>query len=121
MVDLAKRDRAAAEDRASVEHDRANRAEDEIKILREQLNEANRQKDTYFSRACQLDDVKVEIDRLRHVDGENGGLRDQLRDLEHRIATLNDKISDMDRANISLKDQCTENDQMMAKFADEIR
>ena len=27
----------------------------------------------------------------------------------------------MDRANASLKDQCRENDQMMARFADEIR
>jgi len=41
--------------------------------------------------------------------------------MEHRIATLNDKISDMDRVNMSLKDQVSENDSMMARFADEIR
>ena len=73
---MAKRDRAAAEDRAQGEQERANRAEDEIKVLREQLLEANRAKDTYFSRACQLDDVKVEMERLRHVESDNGQLRD---------------------------------------------
>lgn len=52
MVDMAKRDKAAAEDRASMESERANRAEDEIKMLREQLLEANRAKDNYYSRAC---------------------------------------------------------------------
>lgn len=76
MVDMASRERAAAEDRAQMEADRANRAEDEIKQLREQLLEAGRAKDTYFSRACQLDDVKVELERLRHVEGDNGKLRD---------------------------------------------
>ena len=41
--------------------------------------------------------------------------------MEHRIAQLNDKVIDMDRNNGALKDQCSENDQMMARFADEIR
>ena len=45
-------------------------------MLREQLMEANRAKDTYFSRACQLDELKVEMDRLRHVESENGKLKD---------------------------------------------
>ena len=121
MVEMAKREKQAAEDRAEMDHQRANRADDEVKTLRDQLLEANRAKDTYFSRACQLDDAKVELERLRHVEGDNGHLRDQLRDMESRIAQLNDKISDMDRANVSLKDQCTENDRMMARFADEIR
>ena len=43
------------------------------------------------------------MERLRHVEGDNGKLRDQLRDMEHRIAQLTDKVSDMDRANNSLK------------------
>ena len=86
MVDMAKRDKAAAEDRAQMEQERANRAEEEIKILRDQLLEANRAKDNYYSRACQLDDVKIEMERLRHVESDNGNLRDQLRDMEHRIA-----------------------------------
>lgn len=76
MVDMAKRDKAAADDRSLMEADRANRAEDEIKMLREQLLEANRAKDNYYSRACQLDDVKIEMERLRHVESENGTLRD---------------------------------------------
>ena len=104
-----------------MEMERANRAEEEIKMLREQLLEANRAKDNYYSRACQLDDVKIEMERLRHVESDNGNLRDQLRDMEHRIAQLTDKVSDMDRANNGLKQQCQENDQMMARFADEIR
>ena len=104
MVDMAKRDKAAADDRSLMEADRANRAEDEIKMLREQLLEANRAKDNYYSRACQLDDVKIEMERLRHVESENGTLRDQLRDMEHRIAQLNDKVNDMERANNGLKD-----------------
>ena len=41
--------------------------------------------------------------------------------MEHKIAQLTDKVSDMDRANNSLKQQCQENDQMMARFAEEIR
>ena len=52
MVDMAKREKQAAEDRADMEHQRANRADDEVKTLRDQLLEANRAKDTYFSRAC---------------------------------------------------------------------
>jgi len=90
-------------------------------MLREQLLEANRAKETYFSRACQLDELKVEMDRLRHVEADNGKLRDQLRDMEHRNASLNDKLIDIERANASLTDQCRENDLMMAKFAEEIR
>lgn len=35
IVDLTKRDKQAADDRADMEMQRANRAEDEIKILRE--------------------------------------------------------------------------------------
>lgn len=35
MVDMAKRDKAAAEDRSHMEMERANRAEEEIKMLRE--------------------------------------------------------------------------------------
>ncbi len=121
MVDMAKRERESAEDRARMEHESAERAEEEVRMLREQLLEANRAKETYFSRACQLDELKVEMDRLRHVEADNGKLRDQLRDMEHRIASLNDKLSDMERANTSLIEQCKDNDQMMAKFADDIR
>ena len=121
MVDMAKRDKAAAEDRAHAEMERANRAESELKVLCDRLLEANNAKENYFNRACQLDDAKVELDRLRHIESDNCKLREQLRDMEHRIASLNDKVSDMDRANASLKDQCRENDQMMARFADEIR
>lgn len=73
---MTKREKAAAEDRVRMECDRASRAEEEIKMLRDQLTEANRAKDSYFSRSCQLDEVKVEMDRLRHVEHENGKLRD---------------------------------------------
>lgn len=52
VVDLAKREKDSAEDRARMELDRAMRAEEEIRLLREQLMEANRAKDSYFSRAC---------------------------------------------------------------------
>ena len=48
--------------------------------LRDQLTEANHAKDTYFSRSCQLDDAKIELERLRHVEGENSGLRGKTRD-----------------------------------------
>lgn len=85
-------------------NERVNRSEEEVHMLREQLMEANRAKDTYFSRACQLDELKVEMDRLRHVESENGKLKDQLRQMEHRIAELNDRINDMDRTNVGLKD-----------------
>lgn len=118
---MAKRERDSAEDRARMEHESGQRAEEEIRMLREQLLEANRAKETYFSRACQLDELKVEMDRLRHVEADNGKFRDQLRESEHRIASLNDKLSDVERANVSLTDQCRENDLMMAKFAEEIR
>ena len=64
--------------------------------------DANRAKDNYYGRACQLDDVKVEMDRLRHVEAENGSLRDQVRELEHNVAKLNDRINDMDRTNNGL-------------------
>lgn len=94
--------KSAAEDRATLEVDRANRAEDEIRILRDQLMDANRAKDNYYGRACQLDEVKVEMDRLRHVEAENGNLRDQVRELEHKAATLNDRINDLDRTNSGL-------------------
>lgn len=90
-------------------------------MLREQLLEANRAKDNYFSRACQLDELKVEMDRLRHVESDNGKLRDQLREMEHRMAELNDRIADMDRVNGGLKEQIRENDCVMARFAEEIR
>jgi chromosome segregation ATPase len=103
-MDLAKRDKSSAEDRCRMEEERANRAEDEIKMLRDQLLEANRAKDSYFSRACQLDDVKIEMDRLRHVEGDNGKLRDTMRDMEHRIGMLNDKVVEMERSNNGLKD-----------------
>ena len=72
-------------------------------MLRDQLLEATRAKESYFSRACQLDDVKIEIDRRRHVESDNGKLRDTMRDMEHRIGMLNDKVVDMDRVNQSLK------------------
>jgi len=41
--------------------------------------------------------------------------------MEHRLAELNDRITDMDRTNMGLKDQVRENDNMMARFADDIR
>ena len=44
------------------------------------------------------------MERLRHVESDNGQLRDQARDMEHRIAKLNDKVSDMDRCNNGLKE-----------------
>ena len=103
-MEISKREREAAEDRANLANERANRADDEVSMMREQLLEANRAKDTYFSRACQLDEAKVELDRLRHVELENGKLRDQLREMEHRVAELNDRVTDMDRTNGGLKD-----------------
>ena len=104
MVEMAKRDKAAAEDRGHAEMERANRAEAELKVLCDRLLEANTAKENYFNRACQLDDAKVELDRLRHIESDNGKLREQLRDMTQRIDSLNDKISDMDRANAGLKD-----------------
>ena len=74
-----------------------------------------------MSQVCQVDEMKVEVDRLKYVDVENGALRGQMRDLEHQNAQLNDRISDMDRVNSTLKEQCVENDSLMAKFAEDIR
>lgn len=76
MLEMAKRDRLSAEERAEHEQQRAARAEDEVTQLRDALLEAGRLKEQYCARALQLDDAKLEVDRLRHVDLENGQLRD---------------------------------------------
>ena len=61
------------------------------------------------------------MDRLRHFEADNGRLRDQMRDMEHRQMTQADKLTDMERLNESLRNQVSDNDHAMTRFADEIR
>ena len=57
-----------------------------------------------------MDTLKVEMDRLRHYEGDNQRLREQMRDLEHRQLTQADKLTDMERLNESLRNQAADND-----------
>jgi len=58
-------------------------------VLRAQLEETMKAKESYFNKSCHLEEIKAELDRLRHVDAENINLRDQTRDMEQRIVSLN--------------------------------
>ena len=61
------------------------------------------QKDEYYRKSCDLENLKIELERLRHVEGDNGKLRDTMRDMEGRISNLNDKLIEMERANHNQK------------------
>ena len=44
-----------------------------------------------------MENCKIELDRLSHVESDNQKLRDTMRDMDARIANLNDKLIDMER------------------------
>ena len=90
-------------------------------MLRTQLVETQNAKEEYYRRSCDLENAKIELDRLRHVDSDNNKLRDQMKDMDSRLATLNEKLIDMERQNHNQKQQISDNDIMMTRFADDIR
>ena len=45
-------------------------------MLRTQLVETQNAKEEYYRRSCDLENAKIELDRLRHVDSDNNKLRD---------------------------------------------
>ena len=61
------------------------------------------------------------MERFRHVEGENGRLRNKVHEAEHRIAELTDSVSNLTRVNAACKEQAVENDMMMQRVAQEIR
>ena len=85
-------------------------------------------KESYFNKSCHLEEIKAELDRLRHVDAENCNLRDQMRDMEQRIVSLSGQVvvigranTELNKENNALKERCEENGIDMTRFADEIR
>ena len=77
--------------------------EGENKSLRDQLKDVSTAKEEYYKRSCELDTLKVEMDRLRHYEADCTKLREQMRDMEHRQLINADKLTDMERMNESLR------------------
>ena len=121
MVEAAKREQRDAEDKSMQDVSRANRLEEETQLLRTQLKETILAKDEYYRRSMDLENCKIELERLRHVERDNAKLRDSMKEMDGRMTTLNDKLMDVERTNQAQKTQIHENDIMMTRFADDIR
>ena len=65
--------------------------------------------------------IRDDLDRMKGTDMENRQLKDIRRDYEVRITTLEARNSDLERTIIGLKQQVHDNDNLMNKFAEEIR
>ena len=46
-----------------------------------------------------LENCKIELERLRHVERDNAKLRDSMKEMDGRMTTLNDKLMDVERTN----------------------
>lgn len=58
---------------------------------------------------------------MRMFESDNNMLRENRRDNEIKIQNLNDRNFDLEKTIVGLKDQLAENDQLMQRFAEEIR
>ena len=97
MVEAAKRDKANAEEMSHDSQIRVSRLEEDMNQLRCQLRDMTEQKDEYYRKSVELDSLRIEVERLKHVEQENPRLREELRSTDKRVAMTSDQLADRDK------------------------
>lgn len=95
--------------------------EKELTDCKKQNIELRARKDELGLKLNDYDKIRLELDRMRMFESDNNMLRENRRDNEIKIQNLNDRNFDLEKTIVGLKDQLAENDQLMQRFAEEIR
>lgn len=85
------------------------------------LDEASRTKEDLHRRTNENDQMRGEVDRMRHVESDNNRLKTQVIDQERQIATTIDRLRQVERENDNFKVQISENNTLMNRFGEDIR